>query len=257
MNLTRREKLLLAGCVYILAIFTFAWFFYLPNSREITRAKDANRSLNREIEQLQKAAAAGADSGRTQEILAEMEAAFPALPDQARVMQVLNSIADRNNLVLKTMSHSGGNNAAGDRTGQLPFEVTFEGDLDNLLALLKSLRESERINNVDSIEFNALKKEVLPAVAASGGEEDGETSPPIYFSPPLTAPEPKSRQLTEAPVSSVGTAVAAARTEPRQSELLQPDRYEMRMQVVFYYYNSEKPAAAGNGEQTGGIGVKN
>jgi Tfp pilus assembly protein PilO len=250
MTLSSRERILVLIGLCVLLLGAFAWFWYLPHSRNIASLEELNHSLQGEIEKLQAVPVSAApDPAAAEAAVEQMEASFPLQPDQVTVMDILNKAAKGTDLVLKAMSNDG--NSAAEHTGRLVFDVRTQGGFHDTMDFLTRLEEEARISAVDNIVLTAVKRKAESSGATvtvtESGSAGGTGSTPVYFLQPLLAPAAKS--LPAQPESTEKAAAAPADTEKRQALNLVPGQVETQMQVTFYYYNEKSDAAEKNKTQ--------
>jgi hypothetical protein len=252
MTLSNREKMLLLGCVVVLIAAAYIWFFFLPLSGEIASLTEQNQSLQADIERLQAVPAlAEPDPAAAQQALEEMEASFPLKPDQVEVLDILNQAADKTHLLLKSVNNSEKSNSSAGKTGKMSFDVTTRGGFHDSMEFLSRLEEDGRISSVDNIVLNTVKKKDQPAAAqATVSESSSESAPPVYFLQPLLAPVAKSEALQQPGEKTPGPVVE---TVTRQAANLEVGQVEMKMQVIFYYFDNEKKAEADKNKPSGAV----
>lgn len=248
MTLSQRERLLVLICLCVIILGGFMWFYYLPHSRDIASLEELNRSLEQEIEQLQAVpVTAVPDQAAAEAAIEQMEASFPLQPDQVTVLDILNQAAKGTKLTMKAMSHDEKGNTTQEHTGKLVFDVTTRGNFHDTMDFLGKLEGETRISAADNIVLTAVKRKEQSSGATvtveNSGGTDGKESTPVYFLQPLAMPTAKSAPAQPTAQEKTVAVAPAADTETRQALNLVPGEVEMKMQVIFYYYN-EKPAVA-------------
>jgi len=82
---------------------------------------------------------------------------IPAIPDEQRVIALLDQYSKENNVVL--LKFNFGEVTENDNLNELSLEVSFSGEYSSILKVLEKMENGERLFRINDIQLNGIENE--------------------------------------------------------------------------------------------------
>lgn len=242
MNISTREKVLLAILFYGLLGFAIYKFVYLPLDEQITITKQENIQLTKQVDVMEMEKEHKLkELEKRQEAIEEYEGLVkkvPGDPNFVEMVKFLQTVANDADVELASISYKEQKNSDNKKAKndedkinipELDFTISTTGGYYQLLTFLQSLEQSSRVITVSNCSLNANgKKDRRKAYSNS------ETAAGNYKNPPPQPPVAKGSRLQPEYYSS-GPAQGSKKPPERAFDKYEPDSFTMQMQLAAYY----------------------
>ncbi len=228
MNLSQRDKTLLAFLIIILLGCGFYFLAYAPVNKEIKTLTNANKELQIEKDQLQlQIENVAAHPPAVQEEEENIDNRLPVDDEMIPFLIMLDDTLGKYNLPFTSLDYKGTENTPDGNAKVMTFTIATTGKLIPFLDFINDLEETERLISIEDVSFNGVKAEQAQDVS------EAEAEPPAYYIAPPGIPEGKLQrikfEIVDAPEES------STDTERPVAESFKQDVFDMRVTIKAYY----------------------
>lgn len=237
MNLSKRDRNLLAFLIIILLGAGFYFLSYAPNSKEINVLASANRDLQKEVVGLQ----TEINNAPPLPELGGEEIVDNRLPNEDEMiplMTMLDETLTKNKLPFKSFDYRGTDKVNDNGVWGMTFVIMTRGKLIPLLDFINELENAERLISIEDVSFSGVKAERASEVS------EAEAGPPAYYIAPPGIPEGKLQRIKLEIVDAPDEI--AADTEKPVAGTFELDVFDMRLTIKAYYTDITKEVGAEN-----------
>lgn len=237
MNLSKRDRNLLAFLIIVLLGAGFYFLSYAPTSKEITVLASANRDLQKEAIDLQTEInnappPAELDGKET------IDNRLPNEDEMIPLMTMLDETLTKDKLPFKSFDYRGTDKVTDNGVWGMTFVITTTGKLIPLLDFINELENAERLISIENVSFSGVKAERDPELS------EAEAGPPAYYIAPPGIPEGKLQRIKFEIVDAPDEI--AADTEKPVAGTFELDVFDMRLTIKAYYTDIKKEVSDEN-----------
>lgn len=240
-NLSQRDRVLLAFLIIILLGCGFYLLIYSPINKEIQTVTNINEKLQVDKERLQ--AELKKAPPKTKEVaFGDLDRRLPTEDEMIPLLTMLDENFSKYNLPFTSLDFKGMEKVQGTDAQNMKFTIGTTGKLIILLDFLNDLEKAERLISIEDVSFNALKLENEKQEKIAE-----ELGPPAYYIAPPGVPEGKLQRIRfEVVEDKEGMNETTSNSERPIAEGFNPDSFEMKVTINVYYVDLTNTAKVDN-----------
>ncbi len=249
MNISKREKILVAVILVLGMVFMFNKYFYAPVNNQIDRLESENAQLNEEMSEFNREKkqqlSQAEQKQKAMDELQNLKIMIPKDKQLEQLVRFLQSAAEVSAIQLISIDFKENVQPTGQPAGQPPGQpgqvpavkvlnlgISTYGNYFQLRNFLLQLESCPRIITVQSCILAAQTKGGTTGVTTSSGQRSSSSS-----EPPPSAPLPKGVRISDKDKTQPNdvAAIAAKASGQKASDRYDANKMQMDLQISTYY----------------------